>query len=176
MGSHIGPAWCHTSGRGFHPNFRALVASYGHMGLELDLTKINDEDMATFKDAVERYKADRDLWHKGQFHRILTVDDDLLGAAVISNDQNSARIVMMQIDRPRAVVPPNIAVPGLDPEKSYKVTLQTPPHIAKRASRRFDNPLMDDGFIMSGSVLGSAGIQLPVLYAQTGVALSLEAQ
>ena len=176
MGSHIGPAWCHTSGRGFHPNFRALVASYGHMGLELDLTKINDEDMATFKDAVERYKADRDLWHKGQFHRILTVDEDLLGAAVISNDQNSARIVMMQIDRPRAVVPPNIAVPGLDPEKSYKVTLQTPPHIAKRASRRFDNPLMDDGFIMSGSVLGSAGVQLPVLYAQTGVALSLEAQ
>ena len=175
MGSHIGPAWCHTSGRGFHPNFRALVASYGHMGLELDLTKVSKEDMEVFKDAVVRYKEDRHLWHTGQFHRLLTVDTDLLGAATISADQNSARVVMMQIDRPRAVVPPPIAVPGLDPEKVYRVTLQTPPEIAKRASRVFDNPLMDGALELSGHVIGSAGIQLPVLYAQTGVALSLDA-
>ena len=84
-------------------------------------------------------------------------------------------MVMMQIDRPRAVVPPNIAVPGLDPNKNYHVTLQTEPEIAKRASRKFENPLMEGGYTMSGNVLGSVGIQLPVLYAQTGVALSLEA-
>ena len=175
MGSHIGPAWCHTSGRGFHPDFRALVAGYGHMGLELDLTKIGEEDQIIFKDAVHRYKQDRNLWHSGKFHRIHTVDEDLTGAAVISEDHNSARVVIMQIDRPRAVVPPTIAVPGLDPSKNYKVTLQTAVDIAMKASRQFNNPLMDGGFVMSGSILGSAGIQLPVLYAQTGMALSLEA-
>ncbi|MCJ8311210.1 MAG: GH36 C-terminal domain-containing protein, partial [Hyphomicrobiales bacterium] len=111
----------------------------------------------------------------GTFHRITTVDENLLGAATISEDQISARVVMMQIDRPRSVIPPNIAVPGLDPDRNYKVTMETPLDVAKRASRRFDNPLMDDGLVMSGSVLGSAGIQLPVLYAQTGVALALEA-
>ncbi len=176
MGAHVGPAWCHTSGRGFHPNFRALVSSYGHMGLELDLTKIDKDDMAVFKDAVERYKQDRHLWHGGNFHRILTVDSDLLGAATVSKDKTSARVVMMQIDRPRSVVPPNIAIPGLDPERSYKVTLQTPPDIAKRASRVFQNPLMEDGFTLPGAVLGTVGVQLPVMYAQTGVALSLEAE
>ena len=175
MGSHIGPAWCHTSGRGFHPNFRALVAGYGHMGLELDLTKIDSNDMDVFKNAVARYKNDRALWHSGSFHRILTVDPDLLGASVVSTDKNSARVVMMQIDRPRSVVPPNISIPGLDPDRTYRVTLQTPPEIAKGSSRSFDNPLMDDGFDMSGRVLGTAGVQLPVLYAQTGVALALEA-
>ncbi len=175
MGSHIGPAWCHTSGRGFHPDFRALVAGYGHMGLELDLTKINAEDMDVFKQAVARYKADRGLWHSGDFHRILTVDADLLGAVVVSVDQTSARVVLMQIDRPRSVVPPSISVPGLDPERNYLVTLQTPPKIAKRASRAFDNPLMDGGFEMNGKLLATAGIQLPVLYAQTGIALALEA-
>ena len=175
MGSHVGPAWCHTSGRGFHPNFRALVAGYGHMGLELDLTKIDSNDMDVFKNAVARYKNDRALWHSGNFHRILTVDPDLLGASVVSTDKNSARVVMMQIDRPRSVVPPNISIPGLDPDRTYRVTLQTPPEIAKGSSRSFDNPLMDDGFDMSGKVLGTAGVQLPVLYAQTGVALALEA-
>ncbi|MEL7274196.1 MAG: alpha-galactosidase [Pseudomonadota bacterium] len=176
MGSHIGPAWCHTSGRGFHPHFRALVASYGHMGLELDLTKIDENDRAIFADAVARYKNDRTLWHTGTYHRIHTVDEALIGAATISEDQNAARVVMMQIDRPRAVVPPPVAIPGLDPEKNYRVTLQTPREIATKASRQFNNPIMDGGFVMSGSVLGSAGVQLPVFYAQTGVALSLEAE
>ena len=145
------------------------------MGLELDLTKIDAADMVIFQDAVQRYKDSRHLWHSGTFHRITTVDENLLGAATISEDQISARVVMMQIDRPRSVIPPNIAVPGLDPDRNYKVTMETPLDVAKRASRRFDNPLMDGGFVMSGSVLGSAGIQLPVLYAQTGVALALEA-
>ena len=175
MGAHIGPAWCHTSGRGFQPNFRALVSGYGHMGLELDLTKIDAEEMSIFQDAVARYKQDRHLWHEGDFHRILTVDADLIGAATVSKDQTTARVVMMQIDRPRSVVPPNIAIPGLAPDKTYRVTLQTPPDIAKRASRVFENPLMKDGFALPGSMLGSVGVQLPVMYAQTGVALSLEA-
>lgn len=174
MGSHVGPAWCHTSGRGFHPNFRALVAGYGHMGLELDLTKIDAADTSIFKDAVQRHKDSRHLWHHGTFHRLSTVDENLLGAATISVDQNSARIVMMQIDRPRSVIPPNVTVPGLDPDKNYQVVLETPLDVARRASRRFDNPLMEDGFVMSGSVLETAGIQLPVLYAQSGVALALE--
>ena len=174
MGSHIGPAWCHTSGRGFHPDFRALVSSYGHMGLELDLTKIDVNDFAIFKDAVARHKRDRELWHSGKFFRIRTVDDDLLGAATVSRDQTAARVVVAQIDRPRSVVPPNISVPGLDPERMYRVTLQTSPEVAHTASRNFVNPLMDDGFVLSGAVLKSAGIQLPVLYAQTGVALALD--
>ncbi len=174
MGSHIGPAWCHTSGRGFHPNFRALVAGYGHMGLELDLTKVTPEDFEIFKEAVERYKADRQLLHSGRFYRVRTVDDDLLGAAIVARDQNSARVLMAQIDRPRAVVPPTIAIPGLDPEKIYDVTLQTPADIALKASRGFDNPLIDGNYKMSGAVLATAGVQLPVLYAQTGVALCLE--
>jgi len=176
MGSHIGPAWCHTSGRGFHPNFRALVAGYGHMGLELDLTAIDSSDMAIFKDAVARHKQSRHLWHNGKFHRILTVDPALMGAAVISEDKNSARLVMMQIDRPRSVSPPHICVPGLDSNTNYQVRLETSPKIAHRASRSFDNPLMQGGFVLSGALLKSVGIQLPVLYAQTGIALALEAQ
>ena len=50
------------------------------MGLELDLTKIDDNDMTIFKNSVARYKRDRDLWHTGVFHRIHTVDEDLMGS------------------------------------------------------------------------------------------------
>ena len=176
MGSHIGPAWCHTSGRGFHPNFRALAAGYGHMGLELDLTKVDDADFELFRLAVELHKQDRALWHTGRFHRIRTVDPGLLGAAVVAQNRSAARLVIAQLDRPRSVVPPSIKVPGLDPQTIYRVQLQTPPEIALRASRDFDSPLLGEGIALPGAVLGSAGIQLPVLYAQTGVMLSVEAQ
>ncbi|MGI9500623.1 MAG: alpha-galactosidase, partial [Geminicoccaceae bacterium] len=44
MGAHIGPAWSHTSGRGLHAGFRALAASFGHMGVEADLTKMSRAD------------------------------------------------------------------------------------------------------------------------------------
>ena len=175
MGAHIGPAWCHTSGRGFHPNFRALVSSYGHMGLELDLTKIDKDDMTVFQESVALYKQDRNLWHRGNFHRLRTVDENLTGAATVSKDKSSARVVMMQVDRSRSVVPPHVKIPGLAPEKNYKVTMQTPVDIAKQACQAFQNPLMEGGFNLPGSVLGTVGVQLPVLYAQTGVALSLEA-
>ena len=175
MGSHVGPAWCHTSGRGFHPDFRALVASYGHMGLELDLTKIDEADTAIFKEAVLRYKDDRSLWHEGDFYRIHTVDADLLGGATVSQDKKQARVVLMQIDRPRSVVPPTISIPGLDAEQPYRVTLQSSAETVAKASRNFENPLLEGGFVMSGKALETAGIQLPVLFAQNGIALSLEA-
>lgn len=41
MGTHIGPAWSHTSGRGLHTGLRALAASVGHMGIEADLTRMS---------------------------------------------------------------------------------------------------------------------------------------
>ena len=56
----------------------------------------------------------------------------------------------------------------------YNVTLHTLVEHVKRASRRFDNPLMKGGFTLSGDVLARAGIQLPVLYAQTGISLAIE--
>jgi len=175
MGSHIGPAWCHTSGRGFHPHFRAMVASYGHMGLELDLTKVDDNDFEIFRIAVEQYKDNRALLHTGVFHRIRTVDDDLLGAAIVSEDGSKALAYLAQIDRPRSVVPPAIAIPGLDPNRIYEVSLQTPREIALNATRDWDNPLLDGKLRFPGSVLIYAGIQLPVMYAQNGITLQLDA-
>lgn len=175
MGSHIGPAWCHTSGRGFHAYFRALVASYGHMGLELDLTKVSESDRQVFRDAVAHYKKNRALLHTGTFHRIRSVDENLLGVGIVSEDQRQAHVFLTQLDRPRSIVPPAITIPGLTPDRFYHVALQTPQEIALKASRSFDNPLLDGRLRLSGAVLSNAGLQLPVLYAQTGIALVLEA-
>lgn len=175
MGAHIGPAWSHTSGRGLHAGFRALVASYGHMGVEADLTRMSDEDKVIMRDAIERHKRDRHIWHTGKFFRIRTVDDTLIGAQSVAVDQSAARLVLMQIDRPRSTVPPRIRVPGLDRERAYRVQLETVTESLKKANRKFDNPLYHDGFVLGGEALATVGIGLPSLYAQTGLEITIDA-
>jgi len=174
MGAHIGPAWSHTSGRGLHAGFRALVASYGHMGIEADLTKMSKKDVEIMRQAVARHKQDRDIWHSGTFHRIKTVDKNLIGALSVSQDQTAARLVLAEIDRPRSTVPPRIRIPGLNPEKTYHVSCKTMTEQVKKANRSFNNPLFSGGMEINGRVLETVGIGLPSLYAQTGLAIAFD--
>ena len=175
MGAHVGPAWSHTSGRGLHAGFRALVASYGHMGIEADLTQMSDDERQTMADAIARHKADRSIWHTGKFHRISTVDPNLFGVLSVSPDQDTARMVITQVDRARSTISPRIRIPGLDRNKTYKITCQMMSEQVKKASRQLNNPLFDRGFAAEGHLLQTVGISLPSLYAQTGIAIALDA-
>lgn len=178
MGTHIGPQWSHTSGRGLHIGYRALVASYGHMGIEADLTKMNEEDRETIRDAVSRYKLDREIWHKGNFSRISTADPNLTGVCSVSPDRCKARIVICQTGRPRSSLPPYIRVEGLYPDRMYQVRLNMVSEMVSRANRKNDNPLWpisSEGYLMDGTTLNNSGICLPALFAETGLGISIDA-
>lgn len=153
----------------------ALIASYGHMGIEADLTKMSDSDRSIMKDAVERYKQDRHIWHSGIFHRIRTVDPNLIGALSVTGDKSAARLVLSQIDRPRSTIPPRIRIPGLDPVRNYRIISQFMSEHVTDANRTMDNPLFGGGITLSGRTLETVGIGLPSLYAQTGLAIAIDA-
>lgn len=175
MGSHIGPAWSHTSGRGTHAGLRALAASYGHMGIEADLTTMPENEFVKIKEAVALYKADRDVWHTGLFHRISTVDPNLTGAMAISPERDKARIVLAQLDRPRSTAPQRIRVPGLEAGRDYRVRLSFATEMLERGSRRTGNLLAGNGIIASGAVLADHGFGIPAPIAQTGMAIAIDA-
>lgn len=178
MGAHIGPQWSHTSGRGLHIGYRALIASYGHMGIEADITAIDTEERETIRDAIERHKQDRDIWHKGQFFRIETIDPNLTGVSAVSPDKNHARLVICQTGRPRSSIPPHIRLEGLEPDQIYRVRLQTVTEMVARANRENSNPLWpmgSDGYLMDGTTLLNSGICLPALFAETGLGISIDA-
>lgn len=173
MGAHIGPAWSHTSGRGFLPGFRGLVAGVGHMGLELDLGEATEREFPDLLHAVERYKADRHIWHSGKFYRLPSIDPSLIGFASVSKDKAEARACVVQIDRPRSTVPALLRIPGLDPDMQYQIVMDDPDNLLSRANRRFNNRLASGDLVLSGAVLSQIGLQLPVLYAQTGLYLTV---
>lgn len=176
MGAHIGPAWSHTSGRGLYPSVRALVASSGHMGMEADLTAMSDAERKTVSEAVQRHKEDRAIWHRGTFRRVATADPGLSGALAIAPDGSQARLVVIQSERPHTSLPPRIRIPGLAADARYRITLQHASENVDRANRRFKSPLWTsaDGLCLSGEVLAAAGLGLPALYAQTGLAIAID--
>ena len=175
MGSHVGPTWSHTSGRGCTPEFRSLTAGAGHFGFELDLAQVPDADREVFVEAVGRYKADREIWHSGRLWRLATGDPNLIATAASSNDKRHMRVFALQIDRARSVAPTPLRLRGLEPLQSYRVRLTSGPPPERSGTRRFDNPLGIGSLETSGEVLMRAGVQLPVLYAQSGVAIAVDA-
>lgn len=169
MGAHIGPAWSHTSGRGFLPGFRGLVAGVGHLGLELDIGVTTEREFPDLQHAVQRYKDDRHIWHAGKFYRLPSIDPAMVGFSAVSNDQTEARACVVQIDRPRATVPALLRIPGLEPDAQYHVVMDDPDDLLSRANRGSYNPLATGKMVLSGTLLSQIGLQLPVLYAQTGL-------
>ena len=174
MGAHVGPRWSHTSGRGTHPQLRALVASWGHFGMELDLTRLDEAEREVLTEAVSRYKRDRAIWHRGALHRLEHPDPNLMAVMAVAPDRARARAVVVQADRPRAAVPAPLRLPGLEPDRTYRVTAHSIDPITAHATRRFANPLAEGGVILPGAALARAGVQLPVLFAQTGLGLDVE--
>jgi alpha-galactosidase len=83
--------------------------------------------------------------------------------------------VLAQIDRPRATVPPRLPISGLLPDQAYRVTLQAISEKIDSANRRFNNPIWQEGFTLSGKALARAGLGLPSLYAQTALAIAIDA-
>ncbi len=67
LGSHVGPAPAHATGRTQSMGFRCAVACFGHMGVESDLRHISASDKATLQCWIAIYKSWRGVLHTGTF-------------------------------------------------------------------------------------------------------------
>jgi alpha-galactosidase len=68
MGSHIGAAPCHSTGRSHSIAFQAAVACQGHLGIELDLLKLDDGARRDLAGWIAFYKQWRHLLHTQTWH------------------------------------------------------------------------------------------------------------
>lgn len=175
LGAHVGPTWSHTSGRGLSMDIRTLVASWGHFGIEADLTSMSDPDRDVLRAAVDRYKADRNIWHRGRFFRIETVDPNLAAVMAVTPEQHAARLIVTQVAHPRSSIPPRLMLPGLIADRSYHIELQQVSARTLSANRDPGLPILNDGLTMPGGVLETLGLTLPCLYAETGLAIAIDA-
>ncbi|MFN5901755.1 MAG: alpha-galactosidase, partial [Novosphingobium sp.] len=150
MGSHVGAAPAHATGRIQKMSFRNHVALPGHFGVELDLRKLNARDLARLAEGIARYKALRDRFHAGQ------VWQGEAGDGLLWQAHGSAEALVLLVTR---LAPqthrhaPVLRLPMLDPARRYRV----------------------GAVIHHGAWLVQHGLELPPLPAESGLVLEVTA-
>ncbi len=129
MGCHVSMAPNHQVGRYTKLQTRIDVASFGAYGFQLDINKMNEEDVTRIKESILRYKEMRELIQFGQFHRLETESGDNMTAWMMTSKDKT--IAVVGIYQALAIAnPPKsiIRLQGLLPEKIYKNVLTDTQH------------------------------------------------
>ncbi|MDC0601662.1 alpha-galactosidase [Aliiglaciecola sp.] len=167
MGSHVGPRDCHITHRNLSMSMRASVVLFGHMGMEMDLRELTDDEKVELKAMVDLYKQHRALIHSGDLYR-LSLPDYAMGVGMIAPDKSEALFSYSLIRSHTAGLPDQFKFEGLAPETLYKLHIIWPIRAGdfwpKSSIFNFDTNLPEmDGQVFSGEALMNLGKQLPRL-------------
>ncbi len=189
LGSHIGPSPSHTTRRRHSMSFRGATALFGHLGIEADLTRMDDNDLADIARTVEVYKRFRSLLHSGDFVRIdlghATSSGDAQSAvahAVVSDDRREALVSIAQLGTETSLVPGHVRIPGLVPDASYRiefVPMSQGQSTGQRLGPAIEQPSWVQSSIsghpvaVSGGLLQEIGLARPVLWPESAIVVHL---
>jgi alpha-galactosidase len=168
LGAHVGPGHCHVTGRTLPIAMRAATALMGHMGLELDLLDVPEADLAVLGSAITLYKQHRALLHSGDFVR-LDAPAYLNMVGVVAPDQREALFSVAVLTGYPTALPARFRFAGLSPEASYNVCLLWPKQWRpKHPVAAIGLPdYAGKGVAVSGSVLMTVGLQMPLVDPET---------
>lgn len=167
MGTHVGPRDCHITHRHLSMSMRASVVLFGHMGMEMDLRELTDQEKHELKAMVALYKQHRALIHSGDFYR-LQLPDYAHGFGIISADKSEALYSYSLIRSHTASLPDQIRFAGLNKNSVYQMDviwpIKTGDFWPKESIFNFETnlPLLD-GQHFTGEALMQLGKQLPRL-------------
>lgn len=167
VGSHVGPAESHTTGRVTDLSFRMATALFPHPGIELDLTRATDDELRRLTAWSALYRSKRALLHAG-----ITVNADLLDPStllhgIVSPDRSAALYAWVAVAASARAHSERVLLPGLDAARRYAVRVLDDLGSASRHSR-FDpawvaSARSEAGIVLSGELLTVAGVAMPVL-------------
>jgi alpha-galactosidase len=119
MGSHVGTAPAHSTGRRQPLDFRCALAMTGAFGLEFDIRRLSDNDRLCVVDAISHYKRHRNLLHGGRLWRG-EAGDGLSWQAHGDADQLFLQILRSRPATQRFAV--TIPLPMLAPNRRYRLS------------------------------------------------------
>ncbi|MCH3997204.1 MAG: alpha-galactosidase [Lactobacillus amylovorus] len=121
MTSHVSVSPNEQNGRITPFNTRGVVAMWGDLGYELDLTKMSKEDRQAVKEQVAEYKKIRKVTQYGTFYRLKSAQTSNQCAwETVSLDKNET---VLSVVRVMASAQPDLTktkLVGLDPQKHYE--------------------------------------------------------
>jgi alpha-galactosidase len=183
LGTHVGPSPAHNTGRRLPMALRTAAALFGHMGIEADVTGLDERDRAVLRHGVELYKTWREFVHHGRFVRF-DRGEEAACFGVLSDDASDLLVCHVQIGAPSLADTATWRIPGLDPSRRYRIRIVSlvPDAMsitgstfgaARRQPDWWEAAASDDPPVVSGDVLSAIGLAAPVLAPQRAVVLHL---
>ncbi len=165
IGTHIGPSPNPITGRETSLGFRARVALFGHLGVEMDPRRLEDSERDELAVHIASYKQHRALLHSGRLLR-WTTDDGAEIRAVVSAAGDEALVLACRVEVAAHSVAGPVRFHGLNRNARYRLTLPEPwPQPAQR--HLADHAVWKSGLELSGAVLADQGVALPLTHPQT---------
>jgi alpha-galactosidase len=173
MGAHVGPATCHITGRRLSLDLRAHVATFGHMGLELDLRALQTPELARLSQHIANHVRFRPLIHSGVILRLAFADPDHSGLSA-AEPNGDVLALIVRTGSARLGQGTNVRFPGLEPDARFLVQAVRPVTPAVEAC--LAPALTADGVAVSGRTLAARGLDLFLPRPETSVLLFLQRQ
>ena len=175
IGSHLGAARAHTTGRVSDQSFRMATCLFASAGIEWDITTCTEAELAEVAQWIGLYKRVRSLVHTGVMVHGDTADPGETMTGVIAPDRSRALFRLARTETADRAVPPPLRFEGLDPMQRYRMTpvqelrppllldVVAPPWLAR------------GGVVLTGAVLRDIGVQSPLLAPGQALVLELTA-
>lgn len=164
-GSHVGPRQSHTSGRILPMAFRAWVAAQRHMGFEMDLRELTEDEALTLARITRWWKDNRGWMLAGTIHRLDSDDPAVTAELHLAADGQRFVAFAGQSQTSNQVLPRPLRLAGLDPTASYEIRLVNPEDAPKQS--RGPYALKSGPLTLTGHALMTRGINLPVAWPAT---------
>ena len=121
MTSHVSVSPNEQNGRITPFKTRGIVAMWGDLGYELDLTKMNEQDRKAVQKQVAEYKKIRKVTQFGKFYRLKSAQTSNQCAwETISPDQKEAVLCVVRVMASAQPYITKTKMVGLDPDKHYE--------------------------------------------------------
>jgi alpha-galactosidase len=174
VGAHVGPTESHSTGRVHDLGFRAITAMFGHFGIEWDIRQASDDDRDRLADAIVVYKAQRELIATGRMVRMDHPDAAMQVTGVVARDRSRALFSIAALATSANEVPVPVRFGGLDPERAYRVELALPPG-PQAFNQRTGVAWTDASPVLTGGLLGTLGLPMPILNPEQALLVTLTA-
>ncbi len=125
MGAHVSVCPNHGNARITPLKTRGNVAYFGTYGLELDVSKMTDEEKDEIKRQISEFKKYYELIQYGDYYRLISPypDEESLFCAweTVKSDGSEALACVVRYDTDACTAPEFLKLKGLNPSKYYRI-------------------------------------------------------